>query len=60
MLWRRGGRKKAINSDSELQMMAYWMLQGQSLSEMSNWSQIQRAFACAVMELEIENRNKRT
>lgn len=40
--------------------MAYWMLQGQSLSEMSNWSQIQLGFASAVMELEIENRNKRT
>lgn len=39
--------------------MAYWMLNGQSLSEMSNWSQIQLAFASAVMELEIENRNKR-
>lgn len=40
--------------------MAYWMLNGQSLSEMSNWSQIQMAFASAVMEMEIENRNKRT
>lgn len=40
--------------------MAYWMLNGQSLSEMSNWSKMQLAFAQAVMELEIENRNKRT
>lgn len=40
--------------------MAYWMMNGQSLSEISKWSQIQMAFASAVMELEIENRNKRT
>lgn len=40
--------------------MAYWMLNGQSLSEMSNWSKIQMGFAGAVMEMEIENRNKRT
>lgn len=39
--------------------MAYWMMNGQSLSEISNWSQIQMAFASAVMEIEIENRNKR-
>lgn len=40
--------------------MAYWMLNGQSLSEMSNWSQIQMAFASAVMEIEIETRHKTT
>lgn len=40
--------------------MAYWMSNGQSLSEISKWSPIQMAFANAVMEIEIETRHKRT